>query len=162
MGPNGVRLTLTGTSGVENDQLVTTFDNIPDAPVSSFKLNIIGGKGGILTVSDADICKSRQVAEQQVDGQNGKDADASVSIQTPSCPLKVVSKKVGKASVVVKVSGLGAGKVTVSGKGIKKTSRTIASATVATITAKRTKGKPAKVTVTFDPAGPARARKATK
>ena len=96
VGPNGVKLTLTGTSDVENDQLVTTFDNIPDAPVSSFKLNIIGGKGGILTVSDADICKATQVAEQQVDGQNGKDADASVSIQTPSCPLKVVSKKVGK------------------------------------------------------------------
>jgi hypothetical protein len=162
VGPNGVKLTLTGTSDVENDQLVTTFENIPDAPVSSFKMDIIGGKGGILTVSDADICKSTQVAEQQVDGQNGKDADASVSIQTPSCPLKVMSKKVGKTSVAVKVSGLGAGKVTVSGKGIKKTTKTIATSTVATITAKRTHGKPAKVTVTYDPAGPAKPRKTTK
>jgi hypothetical protein len=162
VGPNGVKLTLTGTSDVENDHLVTTFDNIPDAPVSSFKLNIIGGKGGILTVSDADICKATQVAEQQADGQNGKDADASVFIQTPSCPLKVVSKKAGKTSVAVKVSGLGAGKVTVSGKGIKKTSKTIANATVATITAKRSKGKPAKVTVTYDPAGPAKPRRTTK
>jgi hypothetical protein len=161
-GPNGIKLTLTGTSAVENDHLVTTFDNVPDAPVSSFKMDIIGGKGGILTVSNADICKATQVAEQQVDGQNGKDADASVSIQTPSCPLRVVSKKVGKTSVAVKVSGLGAGKVTVSGKGIKKTSKTIAKATVATITVKRTKGKPAKVTVSFDPAGPAKARKTTK
>jgi hypothetical protein len=32
-----------------------------------------------------------------------------------------MSKKVGKRSVTVKVSDLGAGKVTVSGKGIKKT-----------------------------------------
>jgi hypothetical protein len=142
--------------------LVTTFENIPDAPVSSFKMDIIGGKGGILTVSNADICKSTQIANQQIDGQNGKDADSSISIQTPSCPLKVVSKKVGKTSVAVKVSGLGAGKVTISGRGIKKTTKTITKATVATITAKRTKGKPAKVTVTFDPAGPAKPRKTTK
>ena len=162
VGQNGVKLTLTGTSDVVEDQLVTTFDNIPDAPVSSFKLDIIGGKGGILTVSGADICKATQVAEQQIDGQNNKNADASVFIQTPSCALKVLSKKVGKSSVAVKVGGLGAGKVTVTGRGIKKTTKVISKSTVATITAKRTKGKPGKVTVSFDPAGPAKARKTTK
>jgi hypothetical protein len=162
VGQNGVKLTLTGTSNVENDQLVTTFENIPDAPVSSFKLDIIGGKGGILTVSDADICKSTQIARQQIDGQNGKDADAAITIQTPDCALKVISKKVGKTSVTVQVGGLSAGKVTVSGKGIKKTTKSITNATVATITAKRTKATPGKVTVTFDPTGPAKARKTTK
>ncbi|HEX5926006.1 MAG TPA: hypothetical protein VFY45_19405 [Baekduia sp.] len=162
VGQNGVRLTLTGTSAVVDDQLVTTFDEIPDAPVSSFELNINGGKGGILAVSDADICKATQIADQQIDGQSNKAADASVAIQTPSCPLKVISKKITKTSVTVQVGGLGAGKVTVAGKGIKKTSRTIANATVATITAKRTKAKAGKVTVTFDPTGPARARKTTK
>jgi hypothetical protein len=161
-GQNGVKLTLTGTSDVENDQLVTTFDNIPDAPVSSFKLSINGGKGGILAVSGADICKATQIAEQQVDGQNSKQADADVYIQTPSCPLKVVSKKVDKSSVAVKVGGLGAGKVTVAGHGIKKTTRTITKSTVATITAKRTKGKPGTVTVSYDPAGPAKTRRITR
>ncbi len=150
VGQNGVKLTLTGTSDVEDDQLVTTFDNIPDAPVSSFKLSIIGGKGGILTVSDADICKATQVAEQQVDGQNGKAADADVFIQTPSCPTKIISKTVTKTTVKLKIGGLGAGKVTVTGKGIKKTTRTISKSTVATITAKRTgKAKPGAFKVKF-------------
>jgi hypothetical protein len=152
-GQNGVKLTLTGTSAVARDQLVTTFDNIPDAPVSSFKLNIKGGKGGILTVSDADICKSAQIAEQEVDGQNGKQADANVSIQTPSCPTKVLSTKVGKTSVAIKVGGLGAGKVTVTGEGIKKTTRTITKSTVATITAKRANGRLGKVKVSFRATG---------
>jgi hypothetical protein len=162
VGQNGVRLTLTGTSAVKDDQLVTAFDSIPDAPVSSFKLNIVGGKGGILTVSGVDICKATQIADQRIDGQNGKAANADVFIRTPSCPLKVMSKKVGKRSVTVKVGGLGAGKVTVTGKGIKKATKTISKSTVATITAKRTKGKPAKVKVSFDPTGPAKARKTTK
>ena len=162
VGQNGVKLTLTGTSDVEDDQLVTTFNNIPDAPVSSFKLNIIGGKGGILAVSGADICKATQVADQQITGQSNKRADTDVYIQTPSCPLKVLSKKVGKTSVAIKVGGLSAGKVTVTGRGIKKTSKTIAKSTVATITARRTKGTPGKVTVSFDPTGPAKARKTSK
>jgi uncharacterized repeat protein (TIGR01451 family) len=161
-GENGVKLTLTGTSAVEDNHLVTTFDNIPDAPVSSFKLDINGGKHGILVVSGADICAATQIADQGVEGQNVKQQHADVAIKTPSCPTKILSKKIGKTSVVVKVGGLGAGKVTVSGKGIKKSTKTIVTATVATITAKRTKGRPGKVMVSFDPTGPAKARKTSK
>jgi hypothetical protein len=161
-GENGLRLNLVGTSNVVKNRLVTTFDNIPDAPVSDFTLDIAGGKGGILVVSGTDICKASQIAEQQIDGQNGKQLDSNVYLQTSACPLKIISKKIGKTSVAVKVGGLGAGKVTVTGKGIKKTTKTIASSTVATITARRTKGKPGKVTVSFDPTGPAKARKTSK
>jgi hypothetical protein len=161
---NGILLTLTGTSDVVKNRLVTTFDQIPDAPVSSFKLSITGGKKGILVVSGdkADICKANQVAAQEISGQNGKRADTDITIATSACKTKVLSKKTTKKSVVVKVGGLTPGKLTVSGKGIKKTTRTIAKATVATITAKRTKGTPGKVTVSFDPAGPTKARKTTK
>ena len=157
-GENGLKLTLTGTSNVEDNHLVTTFDNIPDAPVSSFQLNINGGKHGILTVSDADICAATQVANQGVEGQNARQQNVDIAIKTPSCPVKVITKKVGKSSVVVKVGGLGAGKVTVSGSGIKKATRTIVSSTVATITANRTKGTPAKITITFVPKGAKKAK----
>ncbi len=161
-GENGLRLNLVGTSNVVDNRLVTTFDNIPDAPVSDFTVDIDGGKSGILVVSGTDICKATQVADQQIDGQNGKNADADVYLQTPACALKVLSKKVGKSSVAIKIGGLSAGKVTVTGKGIKKTTKTISKSTVATITAKRTKGKPGKVTVSFDPTGPAKAHKTSK
>jgi hypothetical protein len=163
VGQNGVKLVLTGISDVVGDRLVTTFDNVPDAPVSSFTLKVNGGKKGILVVSGdkADICKSTQVADQQIDGQNRKTADADVLIQTPSCPVKVISKTVGARSVVLKVGGLGAGKVTVSGQGLKKTSRTIAQATVATITAARTKARLGKAKVSFTPSGAKQAKSAT-
>ncbi|MET0601315.1 MAG: hypothetical protein ABW167_04940 [Baekduia sp.] len=149
-GQNGIKLTLTGTSDVEDDRLVTTFDNVPDAPVSSFKLNINGGKGGILAVSGTDICKSTQIAEQQVDGQNGNAADTDVFIQTPSCPTKIISKTITRTTVALKIGGLGAGKVTVTGRGIRKTTKSISKSTVATITAKRTgRAKPGAFKVKF-------------
>jgi hypothetical protein len=161
---NGILLTLTGTSNVVDNQLVTTFDLIPDAPVSSFKLNITGGKKGILVISGdkADICKANQIANQEIDGQNGKQADTDITFSTPACKTKVISKKTTKKSVIVKVAGLTPGKLTITGKGIKKTSRTITKATVATVTARRTKGTPGKVTATLKPAGAAKARVATK
>jgi hypothetical protein len=158
----GVSLIVRASSSVVDDHLVTTFDNLPDASVTKFVLNIAGGAHGILAVSNADICKTTQIADQQIDGHNNKQADTKVVVRTPACPLKVVSKKVGKTSVAVTVSGLGAGKVTVTGKGIRKTTKTITKSTVATVIAKRTKAKPGKVTVSFDPAGPAKARKISK
>ncbi len=157
-GENGLKLTLTGTSNVEDNHLVTTFDNIPDAPVSSFQLNIAGGKHGILVVSDADICAATQIADQGVEGQNARQQHVDVSIMTPSCPVKVISKKVGKTAVTVRVGGLGAGKVTISGPGIKKTSKTIVSSTVATISARRSRGAPKRITVSFVPKGTKKAK----
>ena len=63
--------------------------------------------------------------------------------------------------MVLKVGGLGAGKVTVSGRGIKKTTKTIAKSTVATITVKRTKARLGKVKVSFVPAGSKKAKSTT-
>jgi hypothetical protein len=160
-GENGLKLTLTGTSAVENDQLVTTFDTIPDAPVSDFALNIDGGAHGILTVSGADVCKATQIAEQQIQGQNGKTANANITIQTPACTTKIITKKITAKTVVLKIGGLGAGKVTVTGTGIKKTTKTITNATVATITAHRTKSRLGKIKVSFTPAGSKKAKTAS-
>ncbi|HEY6759069.1 MAG TPA: hypothetical protein VI318_06240 [Baekduia sp.] len=153
-------LTLRATTEVVDDRIVATFDNIPDAAISKFTMNLDGGKHGILVVSGVDICKATQTASEEIDAQNGKAADATVAMPTP-CALKVVSKKLTSKSLTVGVSGLAAGKLTVTGKGIKKTSRTIQTATVASITARRTQGRPTKVRVVFDPAGPAKPRAAT-
>jgi hypothetical protein len=131
-GPNGLRINLVGTSGVVSNHLVTTFENIPDAPVSSFALNITGGKHGILVISGTDICKATQKATRQVDGQNGKTADATITLSTP-CKLGVVASSHSSKSLSVTIGGVGGGKVVLSGKGIVTTSRTIADATTVTV-----------------------------
>jgi hypothetical protein len=153
----GVSLVIRGSSSVVDDHLVTTFDNLPDAPVSKFVLNLNGGQHGILVVSDADICKSTQVAEQEIDGQNNKQADAKLAMGTPDCPLKVLSKSFGRTTVKIAVGGLSDGKLTLSGTGLKKTTKTILNATVATITVPLTQAgrarHPTAVKLSFTKAG---------
>jgi hypothetical protein len=157
----GVTLVLRASSEVVDDRLVTTFDNIPDAPVSGFKLTINGGKKGILVVSGADLCKATQVADQTVGGQSGKVDAAKVVMSTP-CMLGVEAASHTSTSLRVMVGGIGAGKVTISGKGLRQTSRHITRATTATVSVPlsqadrralaRHRNVKATITVRFDPA----------
>lgn len=163
----GVELRLHANSEVDDftQQLVTTFDDVPDVPISSFDLKISGGEHGILVVSGADICKSNQIAEQQIDGHNGKVSDGRVHVATTACPMRVRSRRLTARGVVLRVSGLGAGTVRVSGKGLRTTRRTLHGSTVATVRAKLTRygkrmrrsNRRFRVRVSFDPAGPRKA-----
>jgi hypothetical protein len=163
----GVTLVLRATTAVVGERLVTTFDRIPDAAVSNFKLNINGGRKGILVVSGADLCKSTQVADQAIVGQSGKTADGKITVSTP-CRVGVVGSSHTSTRLKLTVGGVGAGKVSVSGKGIVKTSRTLKNATTATLQPRLTKASRTalarhrnvkiKVRVAFTPKG---AKKAT-
>jgi hypothetical protein len=140
----GVTLVVRASSGVVNDRLVTTFADIPDAAVSSFELNINGGPKGILVVSGADVCKSTQVADQVITGQSGKVDKGKVTIGTP-CDLRVVGSSHTAKALKVTVGGIGAGKVSVSGPGLRSTSRKIASATTATVVVPLSKASQSKL-----------------
>jgi hypothetical protein len=171
-GENGIKVDLHASSEVSNDRLVTTFDKVPDAPVTSFKLNIDGGKHGILVVSDANLCTSNQVADADLNGQNGAEIpDAAVTMSTP-CTLGISKTSHSSKALNVTISGLGAGKVAVTGKGLTKKTKTISDANVATVAAPISKtmrtslahGHNVKVNVkvSFTPKGTKKPKTATK
>jgi hypothetical protein len=171
MTANGVTVNIWASSDVENDRLVTTFDNLPDAPFSSFDLNINGGDHGILAVSNTNLCAGPQVADARYGGQNGKAYTSKVTMGTP-CGVEVVKSSRTSTALKVTVGGLGAGKVSASGNGVVKSSRTLTSSTTATLTLKLTKptrrtlarGRDVKVKVkvTFIAKGQAKASTVTK
>jgi hypothetical protein len=86
-----VSVNLRGESDTtENGRLVSTFANVPDAPVDRFNLNIKGGKNGILAVTRTrrsliNICGGLHLAEMDMDGHNGKVHDRSIRVKTPRC-----------------------------------------------------------------------------
>jgi hypothetical protein len=123
----------------DNKHLTNTFTMVPDAPISSFSLKLNGGKKGILVITDghSNICSVAQKPFLAAQGHNGKLLETATTMAV-ECPLAVASRTFTKSSVKVKVSGLTAGRLTISGPGIKTTRRTITTATTATITAKLT------------------------
>jgi hypothetical protein len=144
---------------------------LPDAPFSSFDLQINGGKHGILAVSGANVCAGTQIADARFTGQNDKVSDAAIAMGTP-CALGIVKSSHTSTALKITVGGVGAGKLNASGKGVAKASRTIGTATTATLTMKLSKstrhalahGRNAriKVTVLFTPKGAKKAKHTTK
>lgn len=49
----------------------TTFESVPDVPVSKFVLNLDGGKKGLL-INSEDLCAAQKVATARITAQNGK------------------------------------------------------------------------------------------
>lgn len=155
-----VPLDLYAESTVVDDHLVATFNMVPDAPISKFDLSIDGGEHGILAATQS-ICERMQTAEVTFDGQNGKRVKGSLDLST-ECGFRVASATRSKTSVTMTISGLGAGKLEISGKGLVKSTRTIKQAKIARATARlskaarrtiRSKGRFAtRVTVKFTPA----------
>jgi hypothetical protein len=124
---SGVDLDLRADSSTQKgtNRLIATFVDIPDAPIADFKLEIDGGKKGILEAS-LDPCSASRRAEVRFDGQNGARQIRSLNIAAPECGVRA-SMNATSSRVRFRFTGIGAGKVTVSGKGLTKRTRTIKS-----------------------------------
>lgn len=73
------------TSVNGRSELVTTFASVPDVPVSDFKLNINGGKKGLLVITGRheNICKKAQTSAATLIGHSGKTDNTSIKLATP-------------------------------------------------------------------------------
>jgi hypothetical protein len=104
---------LVGRIDSKNGGIRTTFDAVPDAPVSKFTLTMQGGKKGLLENS-RNLCATTNKADVAFTAQNGKTSN-STPVLTNSCKKSKGGKK-GKAAGKAKghkrilaswVSGLG-------------------------------------------------------
>ncbi len=72
----------------------TTFDRVPDVPVTKFVLTLPGGKHGLL-VASTNLCRKPVRAIVQLKGQNGKKANKKTKVRTP-CGKSSKKKSKGK------------------------------------------------------------------
>jgi hypothetical protein len=77
-----IALNLRATSDTQRGKLVSTFQTIPDAALSRFRLSLRGGSNGILAATTS-ICGKKHVAVIEMDGHNGKRSDRRVRLGTP-------------------------------------------------------------------------------
>jgi hypothetical protein len=66
--------------GSDISQIRTTFAKVPDAPVTKFTLEMLGGKKGLL-VNSTNLCKGTHKAIAEFTGQNGKLSDSAPAVQ---------------------------------------------------------------------------------
>jgi hypothetical protein len=88
-----IEIDLAGRIDSVDGQIRSTFETVPDAPVSKFILTMQGGKKGLLENS-TNLCAKAHKAIVEFDGQNGKISD-STPVLKPQCK-KAKRKKAAK------------------------------------------------------------------
>jgi hypothetical protein len=103
----GVTLVLDGKTDIKKGITTSTFDSVPDAPISSFELKLPTGKYSVLTANlpeaaKYDLCGKSLAMPTAITGQNGAVVKQTTKIAISGCPKakKAVKKKAKKAGKV--------------------------------------------------------------
>ncbi len=91
-----VDVNLDGVVSSKNGGLRTSFETIPDVPVTNFKLSLVGGKHGLLQTSVENLCTTTRRATVEMTGQNNRRANARPKIQL-SCGKQARRSRHGNA-----------------------------------------------------------------
>jgi hypothetical protein len=86
-----VEVNLVGKIDSFNEGIRTSFESVPDTPVSKFILTMQGGKKGLL-VNSTNICVGTHRVQAKLTGQNGASANQNPPLQAP-CKGKARKKK---------------------------------------------------------------------
>jgi hypothetical protein len=101
-----IAINLRGTTAVEGGRLVSTFDRVPDAPVSRFDMRIKGGKTGPIAVTARKgVCNGRQITDAQLAGHNGKASSLRVNMIKPCRRPMLIIRKIKAGESRLSISG---------------------------------------------------------
>jgi hypothetical protein len=90
-----IDVTLVGRIDSVKGQLRTTFESVPDAPVTSFRLEMQGGKKGLF-VNSTNLCAKQYRAKAAFDGQNGKQLAFNPAMQAKCGKSGKASKRTAR------------------------------------------------------------------
>ncbi len=87
----GIRLDLVGNTSIKKSITTSTFDSVPDAPVSTFELKLPEGPHSVLgsnlsTKAEGSLCGVKLVMPTTITGQNGAVLKQSTKIAVGGCP----------------------------------------------------------------------------
>ena len=91
-----IEIELVGRTDSKNRGIRNTFDVVPDAPVSTFTLELLGGKKSLI-VNSRNLCAQAQRATVRMEAQNGRRYDFRSKVVNPKCAKAGKGKRHGQA-----------------------------------------------------------------
>ncbi|HEY5045170.1 MAG TPA: hypothetical protein VII53_04870 [Solirubrobacteraceae bacterium] len=129
----GVTVILDGQTEINKGVTSSTFAAVPDVPISGFELTLPEGPYALLG-ANGNLCTSKLLMPTTITGQNGVVLKQSTRIAVSGCPkVKVISAKVRGATASLTVQAPAAGRLTISGSGLKQAGRMLKQAGKTTV-----------------------------
>jgi hypothetical protein len=127
----GITIVLTGNTDIKKGITFSRFETVPDAPISTFELNLPEGPHSALA-ANGNLCAQSLLMPTTIIGQNGAQVTQTTKISVTGCPrptVKVKKARVKGSAMLVTVATTQSGTVTVSGRGLKTTKKTLGAGT---------------------------------
>jgi hypothetical protein len=121
----GVTLVVDGKTRITKGVTYSRFEAVPDARFTSFEFNAPEGRYSIFG-ANGNLCETEVRMPTMLVAQNGAVIDQNTLVEPEGCPNKlvIVAKSVRKRTLTLRVAVPAAGKLTVSGGGLPKVTKT--------------------------------------
>lgn len=84
----GIEIVLDGKTDIKNGVTTSSFNTVPDEPVSSFRLSLPQGPHSILGAPGGRLCKAKLLMPTTITGQNGAVVEQNTRIAVTGCAKK--------------------------------------------------------------------------
>jgi hypothetical protein len=142
----GITVNLVGNTNIRKGITFSRFEAVPDAPISAFQLTLPQGPNSLLA-ANGSLCASSPLMPTTLVGQNGAQISRSTTITVTGCgrpSVKILRDKVRGGNVTIRLSCTQAGQLSVTGRGVRSTKRTLAAGVRTVNIALRRTGAPSR------------------
>jgi hypothetical protein len=129
---DGVAVILVGHTNIVGGITTTTFESLPDAPVSSVTLSFPTGPHSIFGAV-ANLCTSNLAMGTTIVAQNGAKITQSTKISVTECPIQILHHRTSRGIAYITVKTPAAGRISGRGTDLRFVTRKVGKACTATI-----------------------------
>ncbi len=124
---DGITTILVGHTNVAKGIITTTFESLPDVPVSSFAMKLPTGSNSVLA-ANGNLCTSNLTMPTTIVAQSGPTITQKTKISVTNCPVQIVKHRTSGTTAVMTVQLPAAGRISGSGTDLKTVARHLGNA----------------------------------
>ncbi len=119
---DGVEVVLVGHTQITRGITTSTFETLPDVPITSAVVSLPTGPRSLLAANGA-LCAKTLLAPTTMIAQSGASIKRATKIAITGCPVSVIARRTSGTVAIVRILVPAAGRLSVSGRDLRRAVR---------------------------------------